>query len=59
MSDFDCRRCEDTGRISVRVTFPMSYVGPGDPPDYARGVAGARCDRCDPVARFPEGFDDE
>ena len=59
MSNFECNRCEDTGRITVRVSYPMSYVCAGDPPGYARGVAGARCDRCDPVARWREECEDE
>jgi hypothetical protein len=58
MSDFICERCEDTGRITVRVTYPMSYVAPGEPPDYAHGVTGSRCDQCDPVARW-SGENDE
>lgn len=52
--DFVCDRCHDTGIITVRVTYPMSYVGPGSPAEYARNVTEARCDRCDPVARFAE-----
>ena len=59
MSDFTCLRCEDTGRITVRVSYPMSYVCAGEPPDYAKGVTGARCDRCDPVARWSEECEDE
>ncbi len=54
MSYLLCPRCEGTGRITVRVSYPMSYVCAGDPPDYARGVTGARCRWCDPVARWDE-----
>ena len=59
MSGINCTRCEDTGRITVRASYPMSYVCAGEPPDYARGVTGARCDRCDPVARWDEECEDE
>ena len=58
--DIECHRCNDTGFITVRNTYPMTYVCAGSPPDSARGVAEARCDRCDPVARFiDESEDDE
>ena len=59
MSDFICDKCEDSGLIGVRNTFPMSYVGPGPVPDDARGVCEVRCSYCDPVARFREECDDE
>ena len=42
-----CDRCNDTGWIAVRNSYPMSYVGPGPCPDYATGVCDAPCDRCD------------
>ncbi len=58
MGDFNCPHCEDTGRITVRVTYPMSYVCAGEPPDDARGVTGARCPNCDPVVLAQE-YDDE
>jgi hypothetical protein len=44
-----CERCDDTGYITVRNTFPMAYVCPGSPPEYAAGVCEAKCDAC----RFP------
>ena len=59
MTDFICQRCEDTGRITVRNRYPMSYVCAGDPPDYARGITGARCRWCDPIARWQEECEDE
>ena len=59
MSYLLCPRCEGTGRVTVRVSYPMSYVCAGEPPDYAKGVTGARCDRCDPVARWSEECEDE
>lgn len=40
---YDCDRCNDTGRVTVRTTPPMSYVCAGEPPDYARGVVGEDC----------------
>lgn len=54
MSDILCYHCEDTGWITVRNTYPMSYVCAGSPPDNARGVTEARCDFCDPVRRFTD-----
>lgn len=54
MGEIECTRCNDTGWITVRVTYPMAYVCAGAPPDYARGVAEARCDHCDPVVRWRE-----
>ena len=59
MSDFLCDHCEDSGFITVRNRSPMSYVGPGSPPDNARNVCEARCDRCAPVSRFREECGDE
>jgi hypothetical protein len=46
-SEEHCDRCDDTGWIAVRNSYPMSYVGPGPCPDYATGVCDAPCDRCD------------
>lgn len=59
MSDIICFRCEDTGFITVRTTFPMSFVCAGPPPEYARGVTEARCDRCDPIARWADEVEEE
>ncbi len=42
----DCERCNDTGWIVVRTSFPMSYVGPGPCPEYATGVTNVRCRDC-------------
>lgn len=42
----ECERCDGSGFIVERNTFPMSYVGPGPAPDYARGVTDSRCDEC-------------
>lgn len=39
-----CQRCLDSGRITVRNYYPMTYVAAGDPPEGARGVTGAWCD---------------
>jgi DnaJ-class molecular chaperone len=39
----ECDRCNGTGRITVRTSYPMSYVCAGDPPDDARGVIGVDC----------------
>ena len=58
MEDVECTRCNDTGWITVRVTFPMTYVCAGSPPDDAKGVTEARCDRCDPVSRFQNETED-
>lgn len=58
MDDVECTRCNDTGYITVRVTYPMSYVCAGSPPDDAKGVTELRCDRCDPVSRFQEEDED-
>lgn len=58
-SDFMCERCEDSGIITVRVMFPMSYVGAGSPPEDARGICESRCRWCDPVARFREEMEDD
>ena len=58
-SEFMCERCEDSGFITVRVVGPMSYVGPGSPPDGARGVCEVRCRWCDPVSRFREEMEDD
>jgi hypothetical protein len=41
-----CGLCKGTGWITVRTTGAMSYVGAGEPPDYATGVIGIRCDQC-------------
>jgi hypothetical protein len=49
-----CTKCEDTGYITVRYYYPMSYVCAGWPPEDARGVCGARCNYCDPVIRATE-----
>ena len=51
MSDFLCDLCEDTGFITVRTTYPMTYVCAGSPPEDARGVFESRCTHCDPVMR--------
>lgn len=45
-----CSRCADTGRITVRTTYPMSWVCAGEPPDDARNVVGQDCYECN--ARF-------
>lgn len=58
MEDVECMHCNDTGYITVRAAYPMSYVCAGSPPDDAKGVTEARCDRCDPVARFKEETED-
>lgn len=58
MDDVECTHCNDTGYITVRVTCPMSYVCAGSPPDGAKGVTEARCDRCDPVERFQDETED-
>ena len=57
--DVTCPRCKDSGRIIVRTHFPVSYVCGGEPPDHARGVIGARCRWCEPVARRVEEADSE
>ena len=49
-----CHRCDGTGFITVRCNYPMSYVGPGSPPEYAKNVTEARCDYCDPIQRFQD-----
>lgn len=60
MIDFNCPQCEDTGRVTVRVSYPMAYVGPGEPPEHARGVTGARGPNCDAISRWRvEDMDDE
>lgn len=41
-----CDRCADTGRITVRTAFPMSYMRAGEPPEDARNVIGADCYEC-------------
>lgn len=41
-----CAQCAGTGRVTIRVTYPMSYVCAGEPPEDARGVAGVTCDHC-------------
>jgi hypothetical protein len=46
-----CERCNDTGWITVRVHYPMSYVGAGWPPEDARGVAGSKCWECGAAAK--------
>lgn len=58
MDDVECTYCNDTGYITVRTAYPMSYVCAGSPPDDAKGVTEARCDRCDPVSRFQEETED-
>ena len=61
MADIECTRCNDTGVITRRAIFPMSYVCAGSPPDDARGVVEARCDVCNPVQRWhdeTDGLDD-
>ena len=55
--DVECSRCNDTGFITRRTTYPMTYVCAGSPPDDAKNVAEARCDYCDPVERWHEEFD--
>lgn len=59
MSDIECRHCNDTGYVTVLTRFPMTYVCAGSPPDDAKNVTEARCDRCDPVARWQDEVDDE
>ena len=58
MEDVECTRCNDTGYITVRVTFPMSYVCAGPSPEYAKGVTDVRCDACDPMKCFQEEADE-
>jgi hypothetical protein len=38
-----CDVCNGTGWITVRTTFPHSFVCAGDPPEDARGMVGVRC----------------
>lgn len=45
--DRECPRCQGSGEIAVRVTFPMTEVGSGPVPDYARGVTARKCTGCD------------
>jgi hypothetical protein len=52
MDDFVCHKCQDTGFITVRNTFPMSYVCAGPPPEDARGVCESVCMFCDPIGIF-------
>lgn len=54
MNDVECTHCNDTGFVTVRKTFPMSYVCAGSPPDYAKGVVEVPCNRCNPVGRWQE-----
>jgi hypothetical protein len=44
--DRECERCNGSGEVARSIYFPCSYVGPGPVPDYARGVAPAKCERC-------------
>lgn len=57
--ELKCHRCNGAGWITVRNTYPMSYVCAGSPPEYARGVTEARCDYCDPIQRFEDEVEDE
>lgn len=40
-----CERCDGSGEIAVSVQT-LAFVGAGPVPDYASGVAGAKCDCC-------------
>ena len=53
-----CERCNGTGEIGRRTTFPLSYIGPGPVPEDATNAFAAKCDECDGrgyVAREREG----
>lgn len=54
MNDIECTHCDDTGYITVRTTYPMSYVCAGSPPDDAKGVTEARCDQCNKQFRHSD-----
>lgn len=59
MDETECSRCNDTGYITVRDTYPMSYVCAGSPPDDAKGVVEVPCNICNPVGRWQEETADE
>lgn len=42
----ECKRCNGSGEIARRTTYPLSYVGPGPVPEDARNVCGVTCDEC-------------
>lgn len=42
----ECPRCDGSGEIAVRTTYPMSEVGPGPAPEDARGVCATPCPDC-------------
>jgi len=42
-----CEWCNGSGEVTVRTSFPMSYVCAGEPPEEARGVVGIPCGECD------------
>lgn len=42
----ECKRCNGSGEIARRTTYPLSYVGPGPVPEDARNVCGVTCDVC-------------
>jgi hypothetical protein len=45
-ADAICDYCNGTGMVTVRTTFPCSYVCAGEPPEDARGMTGAPCGEC-------------
>ena len=59
VDDIDCPHCNDTGFITLRTTFPMTYVCAGSPPDDAKDVVEVPCDRCNPIARWAEECEEE
>lgn len=57
--DRECHRCQGSGEVAVRCTFPMTEVGPGPVPDYARGVTGSKCPGCDGAGVIEVDINDE
>lgn len=47
LCDRECSRCNGSGEIVARCTFPMSEVGPGPVSDLASGFTGSKCPGCD------------
>jgi len=45
-ADMLCDYCNGTGMVTVRTTFPCSYVCAGEPPEDARSMTGAPCGEC-------------
>lgn len=45
-AQFYCSKCEDTGIVTVRVTYPMSYICSGDHSKDGSGLTCINCPDC-------------